>query len=68
MRTLLSSELRFLPLGVGAELEDSRAGVSDATRLNTTLANPWELLQGYVGLRVRASSRRETRRRLRRGA
>jgi len=52
MRTLLSAELRFLPVVVGAELMDSRVWASHATPLNTTLANPLELLQGYVGLRV----------------
>lgn len=51
MRTLLSAELRFLPFVVGAELEDSRIWASDTTPLNTTLVNPLELLQGYVGLR-----------------
>lgn len=50
-RTLLSAELRFLPFVVGAELEDSRAWASEATPLNTTLVNPLEVLQGYVGLR-----------------
>lgn len=52
MRTLVSAELRFLPFVVGAELEDSRAWTSDTTPLNTTLVNPFELLQGYAGLRA----------------
>jgi hypothetical protein len=51
MRTLLSAELRFLPLVVGVELEDSRIWASGTTPLNTTLVDPLELLQGYVGLR-----------------
>lgn len=51
MRTLLSVELRFLPVVIGAELEDSRAWASDGTPLNSTLIDPMELLQGYVGLR-----------------
>ncbi len=51
MRTLLFAELRFLPVVVGAELQDSRLWASNTTPLNTTLVNPLELLQGYVGLR-----------------
>jgi hypothetical protein len=51
MRTLLSAEIRFSPVVVGAELADSRVWASDTTTLNTTVVNPLDLLQGYVGLR-----------------
>lgn len=52
MRTLLSAELRFLPVVVGFELQDSRIWASDTTPMNTTLTNPLEPLQAYVGLRA----------------
>ena len=51
MRTLLSAELRFLPLVIGAELEDSRAWLNEASPVNVTLVNPLEPLQAYAGLR-----------------
>ncbi len=50
-RILLSPEFRFRPVVVGAEFQDSRLLASHTTPLNTTLVNPLELLQGYVGLR-----------------
>lgn len=52
MRTLLSAELRFLPVVFGAELQDSRAWATDGTPLNTTIINPLELLQVCAGLRA----------------
>lgn len=51
LRTLLSAELRLLPLVVGAELQDSRAFAAEQAPLNTTIVNPLEFLQAYVGLR-----------------
>ncbi len=56
LRTLLSAELRFLPVVVGFELQDSRLYATRDTPLNTTHVNPLELLQGYVGLRRGALS------------
>lgn len=50
LRTLLSGELRFLPLVLGAELMDARAYASADTPLNTTLVDPLEILQAYVSL------------------
>lgn len=50
MRTLLAVALRFEPLTVGLELQDSRAFATSGTPLNTTLVNPFELLQAYVRL------------------
>jgi hypothetical protein len=51
LRTLLSAELDFAPVVVGAEIEDSRAYTTEATPLNTTIVNPLEVLQAYAGLR-----------------
>ena len=53
MRTLLNTEFHFNPVFVGLELLDSRAYASSDAPLNTTHANPLELLQAYVGLRLR---------------
>ncbi|MCC6214138.1 MAG: alginate export family protein [Polyangiaceae bacterium] len=50
-RTLLSAELRFLPFVVGAEAQDSRVSASRTTPLNTTLADPLDVLQAWAGLR-----------------
>lgn len=55
LRTLLSAELTLEPLFLGAELQDSRAYVTDDTPVNQGLTNPFELLQGYVGLRFRGA-------------
>lgn len=51
LRTLLSAELRFAPVVVGAELQDSRAYATEKTPLNTTIVDPVEILQAYAGLR-----------------
>jgi hypothetical protein len=51
LRTLLSAELRFAPLVIGAELQDSRVYASDTTPLNTTIGDPIDVLQAYAGLR-----------------
>jgi hypothetical protein len=51
LRTLLSAEVRLSPLFVGVEVKDARAWTSSSTPLNTTLVDPLDLLQGYVGLR-----------------
>lgn len=51
MRTLLAARLRFDPVSVGFELQDSRAFATDETPLNTTVVNPLELLQAYAGVR-----------------
>lgn len=55
LRTLLSAELALEPFFLGAELQDSRAYVTDDTPVNQGLTNPFELLQGYVGLRFRGA-------------
>ncbi|MCS6900141.1 MAG: alginate export family protein [Myxococcales bacterium] len=51
LRTLLFAEARISPIFVGFELKDARAWTSSSTPLNTTLVDPLDLLQGYVGLR-----------------
>lgn len=51
LRTLLSVEVRLAPVRAFVEVADARAWSTDATPLNTTLVNPLELLQGWVGLR-----------------
>ncbi len=51
MRTLLSAELRFESVVIGAEMQDSRVYASETTPLNTTHGNAVELLQGYASLR-----------------
>ncbi len=51
MRTLLSVEFKFEPIIVGAELQDARVYATAGTPLSTTLVNPFELLQLFVGLR-----------------
>ncbi|MCA9577320.1 MAG: alginate export family protein, partial [Myxococcales bacterium] len=51
LRTLLALELRFEPLVVGVELQDSRAYATTETLLNTTVVDPLELLRAYAGLR-----------------
>jgi hypothetical protein len=52
MRTLISAEGRLETFLGGLEVEDSRIYASDATALNTTLVDPVELLQAYVGART----------------
>lgn len=52
LRTSLWASARWKALFVGAELLDARAFTSDATPLNTTIANPLELLQAVVALRT----------------
>jgi len=51
MRTLASVEASLDSAVAGIELEDSRAYASEATELNTTLVDPLEILQAYVGVR-----------------
>lgn len=52
LRTLISTELRFDPVVIGAEIQDSRAYAPVGTPLNATIVDPLELLQAYVGVRV----------------
>lgn len=52
MRTLLSAEVRGSGWMAGLELQDSRTYASDPTPLNTTLVDPLEVLQAYVGARA----------------
>lgn len=51
LRTLVSAELRFAPLVIGAELQDSRFYATPGAPLAPTMVNPLELLQASVGLR-----------------
>ncbi|MBA2544471.1 MAG: alginate export family protein [Deltaproteobacteria bacterium] len=51
MRTLVTAEASLESVLAGIELEDSRIYASDATALNTTLSDPLEILQAYVGVR-----------------
>ncbi|MFO0629693.1 MAG: alginate export family protein [Polyangiales bacterium] len=51
LRTLLHVDLRFAPVAIFVEVADARAWTTEATPLNTTLVNPLEVLQGWVGLR-----------------
>jgi hypothetical protein len=53
MRTLASAEASTDTWFGGLELEDSRIYASDATMLNTTLVDPLEVLQAYVGVRAK---------------
>jgi hypothetical protein len=53
LRTLVSAEVRVAAVVGGAELQDARGWFSADTPLNTTLVNPLEPLQAYVGLRLR---------------
>ena len=49
LRTSLLAELRFDSLGIGVELADSRAHLTDDnTPLNTTHVNPVDVLQAYI--------------------
>lgn len=50
-RTLVTAEASAGWLLGGLEIQDSRAYASDSTPLNTTLVNPLEILQAYVGVR-----------------
>ena len=53
MRTTFLGELRFAPFVIGAELQDARIYLADHdTPVDTTLVNPFELLQGYVGAEI----------------
>jgi len=53
-RALILADLRLDPVFVGAELQDARAFMTDAnTPLNTSMINAAELLQAYVGVRLR---------------
>lgn len=52
LRTLVTGELRFAPVVVSAELQDSRAFATTSAPLTTSLINPLELLQATVGLRA----------------
>jgi hypothetical protein len=52
LRTLLHGRLQPMPgVALGAELQDSRAYVTDDTALNTTVVNAVELLRAYAELR-----------------
>ncbi len=51
-RTLVMAEASARWFLGGLELEDSRVYASDSTPLNTTLVNPLEILQAYVGVRT----------------
>lgn len=51
LRTLAIAELRLSPIVVVAEVQDSRAPASATTSLSSSLVDPIDLLQGYVGLR-----------------
>lgn len=51
LRTLLSAEVAFSALVVGAEVQDSRAYANRDTPLSTAIVNPLEPLRAYVGLR-----------------
>lgn len=53
LRTLLSAELKFNPLFVGAELCDARVYATRDTLLNNNIADALDLLQAYGGLRVK---------------
>jgi hypothetical protein len=52
LRTLLSAELRAMPLAVGFEVQDSRAWATEATPLSASLVSPLELVQAYVAVRA----------------
>lgn len=50
-RTLVMAEASADWWFGGLELQDSRVYASDSTPLNTTLVNPLEILQAYIGVR-----------------
>jgi len=53
LRTTFLAELRFQPVVIGAELVDSRMYLADDnTPVDTSLVDPIDLLQGYVGVNV----------------
>jgi Alginate export len=52
LRTLLAAKARSGWFSGGLELEDARVYASDSTPLNTTLADPLDLLQAYAGIRA----------------
>ena len=51
MRTLVAVEAAGESAYAGLELQDSRGYASDETTVNTSMVNPLDLLQAYVGLR-----------------
>lgn len=59
LRTLVAAELSLSPVVVGVELQDARQYVLEGTPLNTTTSNPFELLQAYVGLRLKSALQRD---------
>ncbi|UJR85747.1 alginate export family protein [Sandaracinus amylolyticus] len=52
LRTLASAELRFEPLSIAVEAQDSRAFATEPTPLNPTIVDALELLRAYASLRL----------------